>query len=185
MVVGTNNNFLHARIHPSMVLIKVAISDGIVTLTAPEMESISFAIPSQSAEGSVKRVVRLAISQFKFIVSWKPWRYLPWYVLILLFLILQSLVERSTCRWLRGCCGSLVLKLHFQGRIWSSTRSLRLHKGVADSAEKPCSKSRSFPLDERVWRGNLNVESNLASYSHPFPPFHSFFCFIFPGRVSR
>ncbi len=48
MVYNENNNFLHARIHPTMVLIKISVSDNKVELTAPNSGPITFAIPSQS-----------------------------------------------------------------------------------------------------------------------------------------
>ncbi|KAI9561759.1 hypothetical protein GHT06_012720 [Daphnia sinensis] len=48
MVVNENNNFLHARIHPTMLLIKVSISENKVELTAPSTEPITFPILSQS-----------------------------------------------------------------------------------------------------------------------------------------
>ena len=58
MVIGTNNNFLHARLHPTMVLIHMKVVDGNVTLTAPEMEPITFAIPSRLTGKAETRVVR-------------------------------------------------------------------------------------------------------------------------------
>lgn len=58
MVIGTNNNFLHARIHPEMVLIEVSVEGDKVKLTAPNVEPITFSIPTQSAE---TRVVRCAL----------------------------------------------------------------------------------------------------------------------------
>jgi hypothetical protein len=61
MVIGTNNNFLHARIHPTMVLIHVKVVDGNVTLTAPEMEPVTFVIPSCLTEKAETRVVRYRV----------------------------------------------------------------------------------------------------------------------------
>ncbi|XP_057376493.1 mitochondrial amidoxime-reducing component 1-like [Daphnia carinata] len=48
LVVNENNNFLHARIHPTMLLIKVSISGNKVELTAPSTEPITFPILPQS-----------------------------------------------------------------------------------------------------------------------------------------
>lgn len=48
MVYNESNNFLHARLHPTMVLIKISVSDNKVELTAPNSGPITFSIPSQS-----------------------------------------------------------------------------------------------------------------------------------------
>jgi uncharacterized protein YcbX len=48
MAYNENNNFLFGRINPTMVLIKISVSDDKVELTAPNCESITFPIPSQS-----------------------------------------------------------------------------------------------------------------------------------------
>ncbi|XP_046437969.1 mitochondrial amidoxime-reducing component 1-like isoform X2 [Daphnia pulex] len=48
MAYNENNNFLFGRIHPKMVLIKISVSGNKVEFTAPNCESITFPIPSQS-----------------------------------------------------------------------------------------------------------------------------------------
>jgi hypothetical protein len=48
MAYNENNNFLFGRIHPKMVLIKISVSGKKVEFTAPNCESITFPIPSQS-----------------------------------------------------------------------------------------------------------------------------------------
>jgi hypothetical protein len=46
LVINENNNFLHARIHPSMVLIEPKIEDSSIELKAPNMDPIKFNFPS-------------------------------------------------------------------------------------------------------------------------------------------
>ncbi|XP_046441184.1 mitochondrial amidoxime-reducing component 1-like isoform X1 [Daphnia pulex] len=48
MVYNESNNFLHARLHPTMVLIKISVSDNKVELTAPNSGPITFSIPSEA-----------------------------------------------------------------------------------------------------------------------------------------
>lgn len=48
MAYNENNNFLFGQIHPKMVLIKISVSGNKVEFLAPNRESITFPIPSQS-----------------------------------------------------------------------------------------------------------------------------------------
>ncbi len=61
MVINSNNNFLHARIHPEMLLIGVSISNGKVQLSTPDVESVTFPIPDQSAPVQAVRFVLLLV----------------------------------------------------------------------------------------------------------------------------
>lgn len=59
MVVNEKNNFLHARIHPHMVLIQPEITDGAMTLSAPDMEPITFLVPSQPLSNETAITVKV------------------------------------------------------------------------------------------------------------------------------
>ena len=65
LVVNENNNFLHARIHPLMVLIEPKIEDRSIELKAPNMDPIKLNFPSFSTEESV--TVKYYFKYFKFI----------------------------------------------------------------------------------------------------------------------
>lgn len=67
MVVGENNNFLHARIHPTMVLIKVAVGGNQVELSGPNMESISIPLPTKSGNKLQVRKVRYSNSTLRML----------------------------------------------------------------------------------------------------------------------
>ena len=56
MIINDNNNFVHARIHPTVILIKVSINGSQVELTGPNKEPITFSIPSQSGTRAKTRV---------------------------------------------------------------------------------------------------------------------------------
>jgi hypothetical protein len=58
-VYNENNNFLHARIHPTMVLIKMSVSVNKLKLSAPNTESITFPISFQSNETVKVRYILL------------------------------------------------------------------------------------------------------------------------------
>lgn len=62
MVVNDKNNFLHARIHPEMLQIKVSVGEGMVELTASNMDPVAFPLPPTSKPGSEVRVVRSLLS---------------------------------------------------------------------------------------------------------------------------
>lgn len=62
MVVNEQNNFLHARIHPHMVLIKVAVGKGMLELSAPNTDAVAFPLPPISRQESQVRVVRYLLS---------------------------------------------------------------------------------------------------------------------------
>jgi hypothetical protein len=69
MAYNENNNFLFGRIHPKMVLIKISVSGNKVEFTAPNCESITFPIPSQSeTEKQVKvRYVFFCVMERPFV----------------------------------------------------------------------------------------------------------------------
>ena len=64
-----NNNFLHARIHPTMVLIKMSVSVNKLKLSAPNTESITFPISFQSNETVKVRYILISFIKTSYTIE--------------------------------------------------------------------------------------------------------------------